>query len=861
MLTRSGDERLARTPHRNVLKAEAIIHDRGVVGVVYPFFEQDLHAWCHQHLFLLSWPLVAAVAEGVLGGLSHLHGLDILHRDIKPGNTLVGPSPYGIRIVIADFGWCRMAPDEKNPVEMTPGAVTVPYRAPEIELGCNYSFPADLWSVGIMLAELSEGKTFAPQTGQSKKPQRDLLIAIDGLSGPICEDVWPGINDLAVWRHRGDDVTSARKGKDRCPHPFVPSRRRVHVAARELTDALLMLRPEKRCSTKVGHAQAKKFLSDVAPRHVARSTDPHIGRQMNAAPQVSSRDDVGQRLDAATQTRHVSRRISSKRPLGLVSNFHATVRRWRHGAFSEEKGAVAAATAAVAATATASQKEPASAEVLDENGVTPPSRRVSAMLHQGMSPAAQEQSVNATPRKVPPGLAEQSTVGFRCRGPVATTAASESPSDSVSPLHRKWETSLTRLPDPPEYKKNTDKTRCQCTGRCSIDKSRAHSRVTGGGRSECHFVSVEGSKFCDLCRCRVPGCSGSQVFGATCRKLDHLFAPLDESLKALVFLKAPLAEMDPIDLRAFLTHAPDVKDDILLLSILADVWEPVPVERLSKSFASLPASYKAEDVAKAYEDALDTITYGPDDECTKHKEVLNVGGMCRHFGFHTVGKRLGLIRDVDADAPELGTKKKKSSSRKKHSGYEYVGSTDILKKLVAHKREHPMVMTRAWKKARTGKPEDCVKELKSWVHHRAVPKEMSWGYQDSSYHGSHIWRKIWLLMYHSVGEDKWSLPTNFVIEAGPDVGAHVTKLPSALSSPVKLKRAFAPTDITRIHMWTCLLHICFKQVKGFRSAWEAGRVTVELWEQARQEVTRERHFTPHPLWVAERVLLLLEATS
>ena len=143
----------------------------------------------------------------------------------------------------------------------------------------------------------------------------------------------------------------------------------------------------------------------------------------------------------------------------------------------------------------------------------------------------------------------------------------------------------------------------------------------------------------------------------------------------------------------------------------------------------------------------------------------------------------------------------------------------------------------------------------------AIKNEDPWGYQDSSYHGSHIWRKIWLLMYHSVGQDKWSLPMNFVIEAGPDVGEHVTKLPSALSSPVKLKRAFAPTDITRIHMWTCLLHICFQQVKGFRSAWEAGRVTVEHWEQARQEVTDERRFTPHPVWVAQRVLLLLEATS
>ena len=345
-----------------------------------------------------------------------------------------------------------MAPDEKKPVEMTPGAVTVPYRAPEIELGCNYSFPADLWSVGIMLAGLSEGKTFAPQTGRGKKPQHDLLIAIDGLSGPICEDVWSGINDLAVWIHRGDDVTSARKGKDRCPHPFVPSRRRVHVAAQELTNALLMLRPEKRCITKVGHAQAKKFLSDVAPRRVARRTDPHIGRQMNAAPQVSSRDDVGQRLvaqsgpssnDAATQTRQISHRIASKRPLGLVSNFHATVRRFRHGAFSEEKGATTAAAAA--ATATASQKEPASAEVLDENGVTSPSRSRSRPSNPSSSAAASQTKPPALlgDSNVATPLGREAAQAAFGQRRAATTEASDSTSDSVSPLHTKWETSPT----------------------------------------------------------------------------------------------------------------------------------------------------------------------------------------------------------------------------------------------------------------------------------------------------------------------------------------------------------------------------------------------------------------------------------
>ena len=103
------------------------------VGAVFPFFAQDLNALWVQHLSILPWGIVAAVAEGVLGGLSHLHGLNIIHRDIKPENTLVRPFPHGIQVVISDFGWCKDA----KPGTWTPSVVTVPYRAPEIGLGCD----------------------------------------------------------------------------------------------------------------------------------------------------------------------------------------------------------------------------------------------------------------------------------------------------------------------------------------------------------------------------------------------------------------------------------------------------------------------------------------------------------------------------------------------------------------------------------------------------------------------------------------------------------------------------------------------------------------------------------------------------
>ena len=154
--------------------------------------------------------MVAVVVEGVLGGLSHLHGRGIIHRDIKPANTLVRPSSHGTEVVISDFGWCK----EVAPGPSTPGVVTLPYRAPEVVLGCNdYTFPVDVWSVGIMLAELCACKPFAPQSWRGRKPQQSLLIAIDGLSGPLCEDEWPGINDLATWMQRSEEVILARKGQ------------------------------------------------------------------------------------------------------------------------------------------------------------------------------------------------------------------------------------------------------------------------------------------------------------------------------------------------------------------------------------------------------------------------------------------------------------------------------------------------------------------------------------------------------------------------------------------------------------------------------------------------------------------------
>ncbi|MCM0676206.1 serine/threonine protein kinase, partial [Micromonospora phytophila] len=146
---------IARLNHVNVVRIFDVLRTDGDPWIVMEYVPSK----SLQDTLAESGPVPPAKAVeiglGVLGALKAAHKAGVMHRDIKPGNVLLGDDG---RVVLTDFGLATI-PGDPNVTRTGMVLGSPAYIAPERARDGTAGPEADLWSLGATLYAAVEGKS------------------------------------------------------------------------------------------------------------------------------------------------------------------------------------------------------------------------------------------------------------------------------------------------------------------------------------------------------------------------------------------------------------------------------------------------------------------------------------------------------------------------------------------------------------------------------------------------------------------------------------------------------------------------------------------------------------------------------
>jgi len=168
---------LARLDHPNVAR----FLDAGVTADGLPYvvmeavFGEPIDAWCDRR----RRPVAARLAlfRTVCAAVAAVHASLVVHRDLKPGNILVTADGT---VKLLDFGIAKLLDSEGEEADRTRTAsrlLTPAYASPEQARGEPVTTASDVYSLGVLLAELLTGRRPTPGApGATATPERPSAV-------------------------------------------------------------------------------------------------------------------------------------------------------------------------------------------------------------------------------------------------------------------------------------------------------------------------------------------------------------------------------------------------------------------------------------------------------------------------------------------------------------------------------------------------------------------------------------------------------------------------------------------------------------------------------------------------------------
>src|SRR4051812_14728855 len=119
--------------------------------LVIDSMDVDLRKYLQQNHNQLTWTERIKIVTNIIVALDAIHSENAIHRDLHSGNVLY--SKLDQRWFISDLGFCGPADKSSKCIYGN-----LPYIAPEVIAGKETTFASDIYSIGILMWEISSGQ-------------------------------------------------------------------------------------------------------------------------------------------------------------------------------------------------------------------------------------------------------------------------------------------------------------------------------------------------------------------------------------------------------------------------------------------------------------------------------------------------------------------------------------------------------------------------------------------------------------------------------------------------------------------------------------------------------------------------------
>ncbi|WP_410011282.1 serine/threonine-protein kinase [Streptomyces nigrescens] len=171
----------ARINHPNVVGVHDVVDDAGLPCIVMEYVPSTTLGDAIKEAARTGGSVTpreaARIGRGMIAALRAAHSAGVLHRDVKPGNVLLGEDG---RVVLTDFG-IAVASGTSTLTKTGELVGSIDYLAPERVKGGTPGPASDLWALGATLYQAVEGR---PPFRKNTAVETAYAIAMDPLDPP-----------------------------------------------------------------------------------------------------------------------------------------------------------------------------------------------------------------------------------------------------------------------------------------------------------------------------------------------------------------------------------------------------------------------------------------------------------------------------------------------------------------------------------------------------------------------------------------------------------------------------------------------------------------------------------------------------